>query len=358
MINGELAEMAEIASLSAVRRRRKGKCPTGERRVKRTDGVFVCVKKKPCPAGYRFNAKNFICQPTKKLTRLQPTGPTGLIPSGQVPVAPRGFDQIDSGYDFDQTGIPDDVYVPPGGGQGPVNIDPWTGQPYPGFGAPGTGSVGRDRLTGQACVLGQSATCMPLDPQTGQQPTGPSALYPFGPQQQFPGQFPGFQPNFGGGFPMPGAAVQFDTAGGGADFGEGGGGDDFIPSDAQINLTPPGIPQPPFTPSMPSFEGGDAEAASEEFQSGGTEEAAYQPEEGMEGLAEGEAPVSPLATTIVQYRDIALDTAERFRDVLTKPKTPKPPKPPKSESSNNTWLWLALGAGLGFLAYRQYKNKK
>jgi hypothetical protein len=129
-----------------------------------------------------------------------------------------------------------------------------------------------------------------------------------------------------------------------------------------MNMTPPGVPQQQFMPQQQQFfqpempmpeGGGGQEFPSEEFQSGGTDEAAYQPDEGMEGLGADDAPISPLATTITQYRDIALDTAKTLRDEFGRPRKEKKPKP---EPANNTWLWLALGAGLGFLAYKQYKK--
>jgi hypothetical protein len=366
----ELAEMAELAGP-------KGRCQKGYRRVKNTQGQFVCITKQPCPPTHKFNAKQFACVPKKQ--PRQPRAPQG---GGQYPpVGAPGWDNTGGGVpvvDGDFGGgdfIPTDIYAPPVAGQ-PGYTYPQPG--VPGYGQPCTNAYGQpstiDPVSGVCMLTGQQyptptgntggpSALYPFGSPGGgyptpgypgfMQPQGPSALYPMG----SPGGFMPQMPSFGG-------PVQFDQVPGGMDVGEGGG-DDFIPSDAQMNLTPPGMPQSfgpqPAPMPQPMEEGGEVDA------SGGTDQEAYggmfSNWFGMEGLAEASTggALSPAAKTFSEFSDIALQTAERAKSIFgRRPRAGAEPTPAKqvveTASPFMPWLMVAAGIGLGVLAFRAIKK--
>lgn len=158
------------------------KCPATYKRVKNPQGQFVCIPKKPCQTGYRWNAKEFACVLTPATQRQMQQVPgqiPGLAPNaslyfGQQSVAP-GYDPF-TGYPSGQASYP--AYPDPFGfgfpGQIPglPTVNSYPGAPYPGQPYPA--------LPGMACAAG-----LTQDPYTGQcvQSQGPSALYPYGTPQ-------------------------------------------------------------------------------------------------------------------------------------------------------------------------------
>ena len=413
----EMSEIGDFQGLESLGAKKKAqKCPPQYKRVKHPQQGFVCIPKSPCRPGYKFNAKKFSCIATPKLKRQLTAGGGGGGGGGTLPMfTGGGIDPTTglpaaSGFTIDPTtglpapypsldpsagleipgGIPTDIFAP----------TPFPGSPYPGAvtpyppGLPGSACAAglvQNAYTGQCEQIfpaggagtGSSAlypfgtpgaTTPPqcpagtvLNPMTGQcvnpltgqsfgppvgtqqpglpfggQPQGPSALYPF--------QQPSFQqPSFGGGFQQPsfGPGPSFDQVP--VDTGDGG--EDFMPDDVQMNLTPPGVPQSYQQPFSPQYQ--EEQTSQEIFDSGGTDQSAY---EGMMGLG---IDAKDIGDEFRKYRDIGFETAERVIQIGKKPVKPQAVNVTIAPEPTPAWqtpVAIGVGALLLFGLYKAFKR--